>query len=254
MVMSSLCLPSLQNLRVALVMSRPPVLLRNMKIALRKFFPPTLSWWSMNGLMPSIIPSGILSISSKINTEFSHCDTLPRIQSWTLSLYISAIPLLGKWRVDMNRWTNLLDIPSLYKLSTRNLATKFLPDPVQPWKLITSAFLGSLFFTWALTALLTRESTRCWPNRFCSRLSSSAVRLGRIQAAPQHSVTWHTTLSRADHMAESIIPAPTAMPAEKGSSPDTGGGTEERKKARVRVNVTKDGSCFMLKIVCVTLS
>lgn len=56
-------------------------------------------------------------------------------------------------------------------------------------------------------------------------------------------------------MAESIIPAPTAMPAEKGSNPDTGDSSEENNKARVRVNVTECGGCVMsAKTVCFTLS
>ena len=65
--------------------------------------------------------------------------------------------------------------------------------------------------------LVTREVTRCCPNTFSSKLSSSLETLGLSQGGPQHSLNWHTTTSMLDQRAERTIPPPTARPALKGS-------------------------------------
>ena len=78
---------------------------------------------------------------------------------------------------EFNKWTNLLFIPNRNKLSAMNFATKFFPEPVQPWKLITRA----------LTFLVTSLVTTCWPNTLAARLSFRRGRLGEYQGARQHS-------------------------------------------------------------------
>ena len=50
-----------------------------------KSTPLTSSWWSMNGLMASMTPSGILSISSKMKRLWAQAETFPLIQSWRFS-------------------------------------------------------------------------------------------------------------------------------------------------------------------------
>ncbi len=59
--------------------------LRERTMAHLKSMPLMDGWKSMKGLMASMTPSGILSISSKMKSVWAHALTLPRIQSWRFS-------------------------------------------------------------------------------------------------------------------------------------------------------------------------
>ena len=87
----------MDNLSVTLFsISFPPVLLKKMKIDFLKSMPLMLLSESMKGLMASIIPLSILSISSNMNSDCAHSLTLPRIQFWICFLYTSVVFLFGK--------------------------------------------------------------------------------------------------------------------------------------------------------------
>ena len=91
------------------------------------------------------------------------------------TLYFSTSSAWGKWWVAINRWTKLDRMPFLYKLLAIIRLTKFLPQPVQPCKLRTSALGGLALEKCPLIELTTVLATRCWPCSCCFRSYSSPV-------------------------------------------------------------------------------